>query len=193
MLTVAWVTSGFVAPGVQARSGRPLELLHEFGGGTVAVGIATSATAAVAVGPPSVGSDPARGTEVPQPIAKTATTITPAALCRGAHPFNAHPSHREGYSALLAFRAPRDRRTRSRHPALEAELGDPSEGYDRVRGRIRRLRDPDLLLIRRLRPGRVVVCVAVAAVDRPSERGHGAHLRPRPQTHRSDGPCRIRR
>src|SRR5439155_444336 len=34
MLIVACVTSGFVAPGVQARSGKPLRLTHEFGGRT---------------------------------------------------------------------------------------------------------------------------------------------------------------
>src|SRR5439155_9944534 len=32
MLMVACVTSGFVAPGVQARSGKPFRLTHEFGG-----------------------------------------------------------------------------------------------------------------------------------------------------------------
>ena len=38
MLIVACVTSGFVAPGVQPRSGRPFRLTQEFGAGIVLAG-----------------------------------------------------------------------------------------------------------------------------------------------------------
>src|SRR5947208_1622696 len=47
MVIVACVTSGFVAPGVQPRSGKPFRLRHEFGGGIALAGGGTLAAAVV--------------------------------------------------------------------------------------------------------------------------------------------------
>src|SRR5437588_10375571 len=85
MPIVAWVTSGFVAPGVHLRSGRPFALVHELGGGTLAVGIGTIAAAAVGF-PAGDASDAARGA-APQLTANATTQITLAVRDPGPCPF----------------------------------------------------------------------------------------------------------
>src|SRR5438552_18914755 len=85
MLIVAGVTSGFVAPGVQARSGKPFRLTQEFGGGIVLAGGGTIAAAAVGVGVGCEGIGDAVAVP-PQLTAKTATTIRRAARNRGLRP-----------------------------------------------------------------------------------------------------------
>src|SRR5947209_4482185 len=85
MLIVACVTSGFVAPGVQRRSGRPFALVQEFGSGIEMVGDGRIAAAIVGVG---AGCDGIAGVAAapPQLAAKTATTIRRAARNRGPGP-----------------------------------------------------------------------------------------------------------
>src|SRR5438067_4422883 len=73
MLIVACVTSGFVAPGVQPRSGKPFRLRHEFGGRIALVGGRTIAAAVVGVGCEGIGDGVAAAP--PQLAAETATTI----------------------------------------------------------------------------------------------------------------------
>src|SRR5881394_2505368 len=92
MLIVAWVTSGFVAPSVHARSGSPAALAHEFGGGTGSVGAGTSAPAVVGIGGCCEGSTAALGVAAPQPTARPKAIATLAARRRASHPFTSHPS-----------------------------------------------------------------------------------------------------
>src|SRR5438105_182871 len=76
MLIVACVTSGFVAPGVQPRSGRPFTLTQEVGGVIVLAGGRTIAAAVVGVGVGCEGIGDAVAAAPPQLTAKTATTVT---------------------------------------------------------------------------------------------------------------------
>ena len=89
MLIVACVTSGFVAPGVQPRSGRPFTLTQEFGGVIVLAGGGTIAAAVVGVGCEGIGD--AVAAAPPQLAAKTATTIRRAARNRGLRPTKIPP------------------------------------------------------------------------------------------------------
>jgi hypothetical protein len=96
ILIVAWETSGFVAPGVHTRSGRPLALTQEFGGGTVPVGTDTIATAIVGVAPlVCADSDGVLGVAAAQLAANAATMNTLATRDREVRPFKPHPSHGE--------------------------------------------------------------------------------------------------
>jgi len=83
---VACVTSGFVAPGVQARSGKPLRLTHEFGGRIALACGRTIAAAVVGVGVGCEGIGDAVAAAPPQLTAKTATTIRHAARNRALRP-----------------------------------------------------------------------------------------------------------
>src|SRR5438046_9799405 len=95
MLIVAWVTSGFVAPGVHARSGRPFALTQEFGGGTAPVDVGTSAPAIVGIGGCCEGSTAALGVAAPQPAARLKAIATLAARRRASHPSTSHPSREQ--------------------------------------------------------------------------------------------------
>src|SRR5438105_9882971 len=86
MLIVACVTSGFVAPGVQPRSGRPFTLTQEVGGVIVLAGGGTIAAAVVGVGVGCEGIGDAVAAAPPQLAAKTATTIRHAARNRALRP-----------------------------------------------------------------------------------------------------------
>src|SRR5438552_3559400 len=77
MLIVACVTSGFVAPDVQPRSGKPFRLRHEFGGGIALACGRTIAAAVLGVGCEGIGD--AVAAAPPQLAAKTATMIRRAA------------------------------------------------------------------------------------------------------------------
>src|SRR5881392_467875 len=89
MLIVACVTSVFVAPGVQPRSGKPFRLTHEFGGRIALVGGRTIAAAVVGVGCEGIGD--AVAAAPPQLTAKTATTIRHAARNRALRPTTIPP------------------------------------------------------------------------------------------------------
>ena len=91
MLMVACVTSGFVAPGVQARSGKPFRLTHEFGGRIALPGGGTIAAAVVGVGVGCEGIGDAVAAAPPQLTAKTATTIRRASRNRGLRPTKIPP------------------------------------------------------------------------------------------------------
>src|SRR5207247_6609675 len=86
MLIVACVTSGFVAPGVQARSGKPFRLTHEFGGRIALACGRMIAAAVVGVGFGCEGIGDAVAAAPPQLAAKTATTIRRAPRNRGLRP-----------------------------------------------------------------------------------------------------------
>jgi hypothetical protein len=73
------VTSGFVAPGVQIRSGRPFALTQELGGGIEMVGDGRIAAAIVGVGAPCDGAMDAVAPAPPQLMANEATKIKRAA------------------------------------------------------------------------------------------------------------------
>src|SRR5438128_1220619 len=89
MLIVACVTSGFVAPGVQARSGKPLRLTHD---GRIALACGrTIAAAVVGVGVGCEGIGDAVAPAPPQLTAKTATTIRLAARNRALRPTTMPP------------------------------------------------------------------------------------------------------
>src|SRR6266550_7579867 len=100
LLIVACVTSGFVAPGVQRRSGRPFALVQELGDGIEMDGDGRIAAAIVGVG---VDFDGVAGIAAapPQLMAKTATTIRRAARNRGPGPTKVPPFPR------LSLLAPR--------------------------------------------------------------------------------------
>src|SRR5207248_7692549 len=89
MLIVACVTSVFVAPGVQPRSGNPFRLTHEFGGGVALAGGGTIAAGVVGVGCDGIGD--AIAAAPPQLAAKAATTIRRAARNRGLRPTKIPP------------------------------------------------------------------------------------------------------
>src|SRR5437660_11309103 len=91
MLIVVCVTSGFVAPGVQPRSGRPFTLTQEFGGVIVLAGGGTIAAAVVGVGVGCEGIGDAVAAAPPQLAAKTATTIRRAPRNRGLRPTKIPP------------------------------------------------------------------------------------------------------
>src|SRR5438552_17341123 len=91
MLMVACVTSGFVAPGVQARSGKPFRLEHEFGGRIALVWGRTIAAAVVGVGVGCEGIGDAVAAAPPQLTAKTAMTIRHAARNRRLRPTKIPP------------------------------------------------------------------------------------------------------
>src|SRR5438093_6826510 len=101
MRMVASVTSGFVAPGVHVRSGRPFAVVQEFGSEMVPVGWATSAAAVVGVGLAAVGERSTATDAAPQLPAKAAMTITLAARDSGLCPFTAPPFPHEAYSRHL--------------------------------------------------------------------------------------------
>src|SRR5438046_3765467 len=91
MLIVACVTSGFVAPGVQARSGKPFTLTQEFGSAIVLAGGGTIATAVVGVGVGCKGIGDAVAAAPPQLAAKAATTIRRAPRNRALRPTKIPP------------------------------------------------------------------------------------------------------
>src|SRR5437868_14063464 len=91
MLIVACVTSGFVAPGVHPRSGKPFRLRHEFGGGIALAGGGTIAAAVVGAGVGCEGIGDAVAAAPPQLAAKTATTIRRAPRHRGLRPTKIPP------------------------------------------------------------------------------------------------------
>src|SRR5437773_10193328 len=99
MLIVACVTSGFVAPGVHARSGRPFALTQEFGSGTAPVDRGTSAAGVVGVGEVdfSEGSKSARGAAPPQPAVTATAIVILAARRRASHPFKTAPFPPQDY------------------------------------------------------------------------------------------------
>src|SRR2546421_12734252 len=84
MLIVAWVTSEFVAPGVQPRSGRPFALAQGVDGGDVLAGGGTTAAAIVGVGDGRV--ETAVAPAPPQAAAKATTRRTIPPRNRGIRP-----------------------------------------------------------------------------------------------------------
>src|SRR5205814_5795669 len=91
MLMVACVTSGFVAPGVQSRSGKPFRLTQEFGGRIALACGGTIAAMVVGVGVGCEGIGDAVAAALPQLTAKTATTIRHAARNRALRPTTIPP------------------------------------------------------------------------------------------------------
>ena len=106
MLIVAWVTLGFVAPGVQPRSGSPFAAMHEFGGGTVPVGPGASAAAVVGVTIGVVCEEiEGAGTAADSQLtAKEVTKIRLTTRDRGERPFKPQPFPQRGYSVCIPIK-----------------------------------------------------------------------------------------